>query len=515
MWRCVLSTIPHASQRNNDAATATILRRLWNAMVREPLPGITARHGQDHAVLTTATGATLTGPPATDFTDEAPMVITQDGRHINTCDELLTHIAADPSKTAALQQQLRESTDNLRSARTVSTPHPHGHDLWATAIAHHPNPGVYFEQIVTTGHPVHPLARTRTGLTPAQTRQWAPEHRPTVPLVLARPRTSTRHHGTWPWHDTEHTPLLPLHPYQAHRYRNRIDVITTTPAAPLMSLRTLAPHNRPDIHVKTAVDIHMTSALRQISAAALHNGPILSRHITELDIPHFAVHTENAALTTLTDDNQPDPHLSAIVRTLPTTPHHTIPIPLAALAEPDPHTGRPLIATIIDAGNTSPISWWESCVPLLLTAPLTLAVHGIALEAHGQNTLLDIQKSHPHRLTYRDFGGVRADPAIGNLIGDIPEPNAQHRHTTLIAALYSTVLRQLVHALTHHYDIDPHTWWHPIIEHSDHLTRHHPTLHQQIFNTTWPLKATTAMRLATDTLHNQWTHIPNPIADAR
>lgn len=480
-------------------------------MLREPLPGITPHHHPDRAHITTITGATLTGPPATDFVDNQPH-ITQNHRHITHYTQLLDHIAADTTDLAA---HLRESVDNIAAAKTAATPHPRGRDLWETATAHHPNAGVYFEQLVVIGHPIHPMARTRGGLTTRQVQAWAPEHHPTVQLILARPHTPTRHHGDWPWRDQQGKPLLPMHPYQAHRYRDHIDIITTQPAAPLMSLRTLAPHHQPHLHIKTAVDLQMTSAVRRVSPAAIHNGPLLTQHITHLATPDFAVHAETASLTALSNQH-PDPRMTAIIRTLPPATHNAYPIPLAALAEPDPATGTPLIATVIDAGESTPTTWWEKCVPLILTGPLTLATrHGIDLEAHGQNTLLEVVNAQPHRLIYRDFGGVRTDPTIADLTGDIPQTDPRSRHTTLIAALYSTIMRQLIHALSHHYQTDPATWWQPVIEHSHRLTHPNPLLHDMLFDDTWPLKATTAMRLAPDPLDNQWTPIPNPIAGTR
>ncbi|MFD0559363.1 IucA/IucC family protein [Stackebrandtia endophytica] len=366
------------------------------------------------------------------------------------------------------------------------------------------------------------MNRTRGGLTPQQVRAYAPEHHPRLAMVLARPHDPTRQDGTWPWRDDDGTALLPMHPHQADRLAAHIDIIGTRSAAPLMSLRTLAPAATRRHHVKTAVDLQMTSAIRRVSPAALHNGPHLSR-ITAALTPRtgMAVHVETATMTVLDSTGQPRPDLSAILRTLPHT--DAIPIPLAALAEPDPATGTPLIATVIATTTLTPPQWWNRCVPLLLTGPLTLAGLGISLEAHGQNTLIELDHGHPHRLVYRDFGGVRVDPdrlaANGihcpPLHGDIPQPHPHTRHTTLLAALYATVLRQLVHTLTHHYQTPADDWWRPVAEHSHRLSHTDPHLHDMIFADTWPLKATTAMRLSPDPLTNQWIRLPNPIAGHR
>ncbi|WP_244615776.1 IucA/IucC family protein [Stackebrandtia albiflava] len=371
------------------------------------------------------------------------------------------------------------------------------------------------------GHPLHPLNRTRGGLPPERLTDWAPEHHPTVTLPLI-PLTGHHHTGRdWPWHTPDRTPLLPVHPHQA-THRPHLTAHATLTAAPLMSLRTLAPHHHPHLHVKTSVDLQMTSAVRHVSPAALHNGPILSRALHTLT-PHtgMAVHLETATLAADHHGN-PDPALAAIIRRTPPRAPGDITLPVAALTATCPDTGTPLIATVITASRLPPDRWWHHCAALLTTAPLHLATrHGIALEAHGQNTLLTLRNWRPHRLVYRDFGGVRVDPhtpALRHapaLTGDIPEPDPDARLTVLTAALYATVLRHLVHSLSHHYTRPPHHWWRPVTTHTHHHTRHHSHTHDQLFGDTWPLKATTAMRLAPDPLRNRWTPIPNPIAGHR
>src|SRR4029453_8049446 len=85
-------------------------------------------------------------------------------------------------------------------------------------------------------------------------------------------------------------PVLFAHPWQATRLTERYPWLTdageTGPVRPLMSLRTVAPLSGGD-HVKTAVDIQLTSAVRTVSPAAVHNGPRLSALLQQLtaDLP--------------------------------------------------------------------------------------------------------------------------------------------------------------------------------------------------------------------------------------
>lgn len=512
-----------------DAARATILARLWGAAEREPLPAIRhrARHG-NRLTITTHTGHTITGPahlarpfaaPPADFTLSTPHQTVADAAH------LATLITTPGPTTDQLTTHLHQSQHGLTLARTAATAHPPADRLWHTARHHHPDPTVYFEQIVTDGHPIHPLCRTRGDLTEHQTRQYAPEHHPRVPLTTTA-LPPHRHHltGHWPWRDHNGHPLLPIHPHQADQHP---PTNTRTPidAAPLMSLRTLAPHHHPQLHIKTALHIQMTSAIRQVSPAAIHNGPHLTRLLNTLTAhTPLTVQPETATLTALTDDNRPDPHHAAILRTSPPAllPAAHTAIPLAALAARDPHTGTPLVHTVITTSRLTPTQWWEQATRALLPVPLRLAArHGIGLEAHGQNTLLITTDGTPHGTLYRDFGGVRIHtPTLEHsghttppLAGDIDCDDPSTVHTKLIAALYTVAIAQLVDALTHAYpDTPTHTWWDTVAT----TTRPHvrnTTLHHALFDTTWPIKATTAMRLDPHPTTDIWTTTPNPIAD--
>src|SRR5262249_43010392 len=131
------------------------------------------------------------------------------------------------------------------------------------------------EQLVVDGHPLHPCCRTRLGMSTTEILAYAPEHRPTVPLTaVAVPP------DRWVSTGAGLAPRLLVHPWQRDHVLDRYPGLRPTgdivPARPLMSLRTLALHGQPGWHVKTAVDVQMTSAVRTVSAAAIHNGPLLS-----------------------------------------------------------------------------------------------------------------------------------------------------------------------------------------------------------------------------------------------
>ncbi|HZE40331.1 MAG TPA: IucA/IucC family protein, partial [Stackebrandtia sp.] len=416
-------------------------------------------------------------------------------------------------------------------ARTAARPHPAPAALWDTARRHHPDPSVYFEQLIIDGHPAHPLCRRRGDLADADVRELAPEHHPQVPIVLA-PLDDAVVAGAWPWHAPDGRPLLPLHPLQA---ASHLELLTPTDAtlrcAPLMSLRTLAPYTQPDIHLKTAVDLRLTSAIRHVSPAAIHNGPILSRLVANLGIPRLEVLTERGAVAALLPDSDPsapdlttraDPALAAIVRDSPARilADDHVALPLAALSEPDPVDGRPLVTRVVASAGIPPAQWWRECVTTLLPPLLRLlADHGIAAEAHGQNTLLALHQGRPAAAVYRDFGGVRVWPerlaASGvdcpPLHGDLACDGPETLHSKLISMLYAVALSQLVHAMSLGFDEAPETWWRTVADVSRTATAD-DGLRAALFAPTWPIKAYTVMRLSDRPIADQWTSVANPLA---
>src|SRR5439155_7204632 len=169
-----------------------------------------------------------------------------------------------------------------------------------------------------------------------------------------------------------------------------------------MSLRTLATR---DWHVKTAVDVQMTSAVRVVSPAAVHNGPALSAVLAPLaDKAGLTILREPAAGAVLVD-GEPCRSLAAVVRE-PAERYLSpgeVAVPFAAL----------------DAAQVD----FAALVAVTVPPLLRMLAAGVALEAHGQNTLLVLRDGHPARLLYRDLGGVRVSPLRSGdcppLLGDL------------------------------------------------------------------------------------------------
>jgi hypothetical protein len=113
---------------------------------------------------------------------------------------------------------------------------------------------------------------------------------------------------------------------------------------------------------------------------------------------------------------------------------------------------------------------------------------------------------------YRDFGGVRVPPEDWpELIGDLPEPDPEARLVKLVAALFPTTLTAIVDAFAEWSDTDPGKWWSQVATAVRDLGLD-PWIARAVLREPWPIKATTAMRLADRPTDDIWTAIDNPLA---
>jgi siderophore synthetase component len=142
---------------------------------------------------------------------------------------------------------------------------------------------------------------------------------------------------------------------------------------------------------------------------------------------------------------------------------------------------------------------------------------GVALEAHGQNTLLVLRDGRPVRILYRDLGGVRVSPrrlkAAGleapPLRGDLPTDDPHALRSKLAAAALGTVAAELIAALTRHRGADPARLWGLVAA----ALRDAGTADaRHLLRDPLPIKATTAMRLAANPLTDIWAPLNNPLA---
>ncbi len=337
---------------------------------------------------------------------------------------------------------------------------------------------VPFERMVVEGHPLHPVAKMKVGMSVEDAVRYSPEFGPEfgLPLISVSrdaatgandldasqsllseyfPRTvaaatvEMRAAGLIP----ERRVLIPVHPHQRFHALPALhaDAIadgtvaplrTRIPARPLISVRTLSARETAasaGLHVKTALEVQLTSAVRGVSPAAVHNGPRLSallEHIVagDLDLslgtpdgrPRFAVLRELASVAYVPPDEPADPataqarrrSLAAVLRedSEDLLGPDELSMPIASLFAKSPLTGASLLHDLISETASvtgTPLSevarqWLtrhvERCVPPVLTL---LVRYGIALEPHPQNTVLVLKDRWPHRILLRDLGAAR------------------------------------------------------------------------------------------------------------
>ncbi|WP_433290944.1 IucA/IucC family protein [Actinoplanes sp. CA-030573] len=508
-------------------AKAAVLARLLGALDREPLPGLNGRRpgeasfpgvtvrypaGAATAFAPAAAGlaafvragsyeAGATGPggpiePVEGTSPQPGAVVMDPGT--------LVRVLWPGSDLAA---EVDNSVANLALARAGSAATAAGSSAVGEPIAVPlPAPGdpdglAWAEQSIVDGHPLHPCCRTRGGMSVADVLAYGPEHRPVIRLRRLKVPAGR-------WHGTAE-PVLLAHPWQAERLRDRYPWLAddgeTGPALPLMSLRTVAMAGGGP-HVKTAVDVQMTSAVRTVSPAAVENGPVLSallRHLTA-DLP-IDVLAETAAGAVLVD-GQPQRHLAFLVREAPRLAANEIAVPLALYG-----VSEALQATVPDPYELMGL------LGGLLFAPLVRVLdRGVALEAHGQNTLVVLRDHRPVRILYRDLGGVRvsarrlreASVDAPRLRGDLPSDDPAELRAKLAAAALGTVAAELIAALTRR-GADPARLW-GIVAAALRETGARDVPH--LLRDPLPVKATTAMRLAADPLDDIWAHLDNPLA---
>ncbi|MER6569586.1 IucA/IucC family protein [Streptomyces sp. NPDC001093] len=501
-------------------ARATVLSRLWGAFVREPLPGVTGHRRESDAVVVglrrggSLAGAESSARPFAEVPDD--FAVSGPEGPVRGPVELLAQLGLRTPAADRLAAELDNSVVNLALARAANA-----------GARVPPKDSADAEQAVVDGHPQHPCCRTRTGMSIADVLAYAPEHHPVVRLALLRvPADRWQGAGTWPrvLRDGD-TILLPLHPWQRNHllvHHPGLTVVEETiPARPLLSLRTLAPLDvLPGCHLKTALDVQVTNYRRTISPAEVADGPPLSDLVAA--VVDKAGYGGSLRILrelgggTVRVDGRPCESLAAMIRE--STECHLdageIAVPLTAVHA----TGAAVV-------SGDPVRWLADFAGLVLPPALTLLSMGVALEAHGQNTLVVLRDGRPVRVLYRDLDGVRVSPrrlarcgfTLPPLLGTRAGDDVAALHTKLFGGLISGVFSELVAVLSRTRAADPRALWGVVAEAGRRVYAGLPDQEDAaaFFADTMPLKATIAMRLAENPGKARWTPVPNPLALCR
>ena len=267
------------------------------------------------------------------------------------------------------------------------------------------DPASSIERLATEGHPFHPSAKIRRGMTPAESLLYAPEFTAEIEirfvavekeytLQVHTDTTLTGHlYDCFPSLEAaveravpadrsrEEYAVIPIHPWQYYRVvpdryaeqisRDRVIPLLdyTWSATPLLNLRTVVPYTddsqaEPLPHLKLAVDVQLTNVVRTVSPQAVSNGPRVTELLhTILERESFetlGILSELAA-TCYHAPNGPHPdgeefdnarNLSSLARqnpySHPLVPKNATPIAVGSLLAQSPVTNRPIVCDVLD-----------------------------------------------------------------------------------------------------------------------------------------------------------------------
>ncbi|MEZ4453588.1 MAG: IucA/IucC family protein [Nannocystaceae bacterium] len=349
-------------------------------------------------------------------------------------DALLERLGAalceDPGARDRIRGELQDSVFNLAVAEASAL----ARSRTLAAGARWPAP-LDPENLVIDGHPWHPMCKTRLGLGLAGVLRHAPENlsQGTFTFVdVADPLVQRcGDHDGW----TRLAPpaargwaRIPVHVAQVAALRRLLPerwgrTIVPAGVAPrsaraLLSLRTVAVDDAA-LHLKLALAVVTTSARRTVSAMSVHNGPPLTRLLAEIQgrdprTRGLVILGDRAAIGLRGDPfDDRAAHLGAILRSTPDRAaaevhgdgHETW--VSAALGERAPGSGRTFLAALAERHGSARgllADYVDLLVPPLLRL---LSAHGVALEAHLQNTLAIVGPRGLVGFVLRDLGGIR------------------------------------------------------------------------------------------------------------
>jgi siderophore synthetase component len=458
----------------------------------------------------------------------------------------------------------------------------------------------FYEQLVVDGHPLHPGAKLKLGLGVGDVMRHSPElgaHPEAALVAVAQERyrdvsldgrgmsgvlyeeypglgqrvaNALRDKGLTP----DDYGLILVHPWQFEHVLPRLyaramesgEVVPLgglrIPTRALVSFRTLAPvQKRGECkhHLKTAVNLQLTGAVRTVSPNSAENAAPISRMLKEIGDREgrfegrFVVLEERAAAYYAPANGACSPqeraelakNLAVILREDPEAHIRPgeVPVTACALLAESPVSGGPVLMEVLELfaagrGIAEPElaavdfvrRYCEVCLPGFLTL---MSRYGVSLEGHLQNSIPVFWGGETVRVLVRDFGGVRilrerlarqgvrADFYPGSAI--VIEDVEDLRNKTYYP-VFQNHLGELVACLVRCLDLQEECLWQPVAEVCRGIfseLKGEPTICEQaacdeaaLFRSTLDLKAMTTMRLLGDVTYYTFSEVPNPLAEA-
>jgi spermidine-citrate ligase len=311
------------------------------------------------------------------------------------------------------------------------------------------------EQALAAGHPLHPAAKSRLPMTPGEVGRYAPELGAAFPLhwfradrslvaqdsalgtgaagLLAGDELAGREVRRAADRADGHA-LVPVHPWQAARLLEQPPVRALLGAGLLAdlgpqgrpwsatsSVRTLYRADAPFM-LKLSLGVRITNSVRVNLAKELARGVEVHRLLAaglgeELAarFPWFAIVRDPAWLTVRTGEDRAESGFEVVLRENPypagTGTDATV---VAALCHPGPGGGPSRLAAVVRelaaaAGRPAAevaSEWFRRYLAVAADPLLWLyGARGIALEAHQQNSVVELAGGWPAGFRYRDNQG--------------------------------------------------------------------------------------------------------------
>lgn len=371
------------------------------------------------------------------------------------------------------QDDLENSAAHMIMAMSYQQLNRRSHSL-IEYIESQADPYLTSEQLVTEGHPLHPGAKLRKGMTTNETIQYASEYGHPIELKfilvhqdIVRVQSVHQAYSNTVFdmfqgllesaeqaltdkENLDDYQVMIVHPWQYHHVMHKdysnalasrriipIDLTRTYYAG--LSFRTLMPE-LPDVspHIKLSTNVHITGEIRTLSEQTTHNGPLVS-HILD-DIVYQDCWFDTVAATHVSEvagahfyepqaDKDEQERLSEQLGTLyrKNIYHYVdqdeLPFIASSLVASNIKTQTPLVIDLIqrymqqhtDLDEIEAIcQWFNTYATALIDFVVPLLVkYGIGLEAHLQNTIAVIDQNNGSlkKMLVRDFEGLRIDTA--------------------------------------------------------------------------------------------------------
>ena len=431
--------------------------------------------------------ATITGNHAFDRLDvQGPFYIEDNGnynrvQHPNEILNIILTISPELDNEASTQfyEDLNNSVTNMAIALSYQayTLENNKKSLYEL-IMNAEDSYLSSEQFVIEGHPIHPGAKLRKGMTPETVINYSAEFGNAISLQFILIHKSIAKAQTYIEEENDllfrlfegleaavkdHVGrdqvnqyyVMVVHPWQydhilLQEYKEELNTKKVIPIDYQqsyyagLSFRTLMPkYPKKSPHIKLSTNVHITGEIRTLSEQTTINGPqvthilndikqkdSLFKHINADTIDELAgIHFYNS-LDKVTTRTKRSEQLGTLFRTniYHLIKNETTPIIPSALVSSTIYNNEPLIVSLINKykeKNKFPtfeiaaLSWINQYGQALIDITIPLYVkYGIALEAHLQNSIATFSEDGRLDWLYiRDFEGLRIDRIRLNKMG--------------------------------------------------------------------------------------------------